>query len=383
LKIVNKLRILRVVKIFSKTFIMKSSGNYIFNPAEKEYVIQLKKGIFRWWWLLILLPLLLLIKCDRNIKFKVLDGTMKSALPGTKVSVQYSQNEVNQKIRLNNQSDMDGIVVFKIDKRPIYKLIYADADDFIVNYEANHPDYKTFISSDKISSLSTGVQQINLYKGGEKVKVITIDSITRKPLQAVEVEAIAESKSHKATTDSLGIAEVADVPLRVGKEIAFYARKENYEVTRKTILFNEQIMGKDIIIPMLSIDKGGMRGERGELNVNLKWATKDDLDLIMIAPCNDTVYFQKKKISCDSLSGVLDVDANIGPQNLLSDPQENIYWTKAPKGQYQVIVLCYKKRTFGKIPFTVTLINKNNKKESKGDLSNQKEYKIVETLNFE
>jgi uncharacterized protein YfaP (DUF2135 family) len=165
--------------------------------------------------------------------------------------------------------------------------------------------------------------------------------------------------------------------------LVLIARKENYEITRKTLIYSDQNKGKEITVAMLSIDKGGMRGERGELNVNLKWATQDDLDLIMIAPCNDTVYFQKKKISCDSLTGILDVDANIGPQNLISDPQENIYWTKAPKGQYQIIVLCYKKRTFGKISFTVTLLNKNNKKEIKGELKDQKEYKLIETLKFE
>ncbi len=121
------------------------------------------------------------------------------------------------------------------------------------------------------------------------------------------------------------------------------------------------------------------QGGRGALKINLKWSTKDDLDLHVIDPDNQEIFFRDKKKMCQGYLGQLDIDANAG-SNLTSTPQENIYWEgKAPLGNYKVKVVYYAQHDNKKeIYYTVSVYPENGEpKTFTGSMHTPKEEKCV------
>ena len=70
-----------------------------------------------------------------------------------------------------------------------------------------------------------------------------------------------------------------------------------------------------------------------DVRFSLIWNNRNDLDLHVIAPSGEEIYFGKKKSRC---RGMLDVDRNVGGQT--RKPVENVRWLKgeAPDGLYRV-----------------------------------------------
>jgi hypothetical protein len=74
----------------------------------------------------------------------------------------------------------------------------------------------------------------------------------------------------------------------------------------------------------------------GDVQLSLLWNNYNDIDLHVICPSGERIFFGHKNSAC---GGELDVDMNAGgPQS--NKPVENIYWPhgQAPQGQYQVYV---------------------------------------------
>jgi uncharacterized protein YegL len=73
----------------------------------------------------------------------------------------------------------------------------------------------------------------------------------------------------------------------------------------------------------------------GDVQVSLIWNNYNDLDLHVICPSDEEIYFAHKKCQC---GGELDVDMNISPES--EAPVENVYWPHggAPQGHYQILV---------------------------------------------
>jgi hypothetical protein len=75
----------------------------------------------------------------------------------------------------------------------------------------------------------------------------------------------------------------------------------------------------------------------GHLRVSLAWEDMNDIDLHVLTPDDETIYFGNTMSSC---GGELDVDANITPTT--NEPVENIVWAAAPRdGVYEVRVHFY------------------------------------------
>ncbi len=74
----------------------------------------------------------------------------------------------------------------------------------------------------------------------------------------------------------------------------------------------------------------------GDVQVSLIWDNYNDLDLHMITPRGENIFFGKRRSRC---RGELDVDMNAG-QGTTREPVENIYWGKgkAPFGKFRVAV---------------------------------------------
>jgi uncharacterized protein YfaP (DUF2135 family) len=87
----------------------------------------------------------------------------------------------------------------------------------------------------------------------------------------------------------------------------------------------------------LRLDREG--AQSGDVQVSLIWDNYNDLDLHVICPCGQKIYFGDKRCRC---GGHLDVDMNVSPTS--QEPVENIYWPRggAPPGRYQVYVNHFK-----------------------------------------
>jgi hypothetical protein len=93
-------------------------------------------------------------------------------------------------------------------------------------------------------------------------------------------------------------------------------------------------------------------GGVGDITITLSWNSMDDLDLMLIEPSGDTIYFKNKR---SRSGGHLDIDMN-ADEHLSRQPIENIYYAEAPrKGRYNVLVHYFKHQAGGsrKVPYEV------------------------------
>jgi len=90
----------------------------------------------------------------------------------------------------------------------------------------------------------------------------------------------------------------------------------------------------------------------GVLRTSLSWFNTDDLDIHVREPNGNHIYYGNK--TSHNSSGCLDVDMNVS--NLVTDPVENVVWTKQrkiPIGNYKVSVHNYSKRNSSDVGFEI------------------------------
>jgi hypothetical protein len=81
--------------------------------------------------------------------------------------------------------------------------------------------------------------------------------------------------------------------------------------------------------------------QSGDVQISLMWNNRNDLDLHVIDPNGEAIFYKHRKARS---GGELDVDMNADPRRGLSDqPVENVYWPAgaAPTGNYKVFVNYY------------------------------------------
>lgn len=81
----------------------------------------------------------------------------------------------------------------------------------------------------------------------------------------------------------------------------------------------------------------------GDVQVLLEWDTYDDVDLHVIDPAGEEIYFGHRR---SRSGGELDIDANAG-SNMMRNPKENVFWPVggAPMGRYKVRVRWFAQNT--------------------------------------
>jgi hypothetical protein len=101
------------------------------------------------------------------------------------------------------------------------------------------------------------------------------------------------------------------------------------------------------------VKKAGGNVANAKLRVSLSWHNYDDLDLHVIEPSGNRIFFNSKVSSYSG--GTLDVDMNAG-MGRTREPVENIAWAKAPPdGVYRVIVNNYSRRETSNVGFVVEI----------------------------
>ena len=100
-----------------------------------------------------------------------------------------------------------------------------------------------------------------------------------------------------------------------------------------------------------------MGAGHGKVNISLGWKTSDDLDLHVVTPNGQEIYYNNR--SADG--GVLDVDMQVS--DIVASPAEHIDFATPPSGKYSVSVVNYTDRTEGAdSPFVVVVEIEGKKK---------------------
>ena len=82
--------------------------------------------------------------------------------------------------------------------------------------------------------------------------------------------------------------------------------------------------------------------ELGALTISLMWHNTDDLDLHVINPNGEHIWYNERKDEC---TGELDVDMNNAQgHDITQEPVENVYWQDPPNGRYEIFVTNYSQK---------------------------------------
>lgn len=123
-----------------------------------------------------------------------------------------------------------------------------------------------------------------------------------------------------------------------------------------------------------------------DIRASLLWNNRNDLDLHVITPSGERIFYGSKKSHC---GGWLDVDMNVSGET--TKPVENIRWSegKAPSGRYQVIVqnFAFHEHSKEPTPYRVELEINGKVRHFTGEISPKGETKgqsdqIVHTFTY-
>lgn len=112
----------------------------------------------------------------------------------------------------------------------------------------------------------------------------------------------------------------------------------------------------------------------GDVQITLRWATTDDLDLAVVDPSGEEAFFGNPQVSS---GGALDVDSNAGCAGTVTNPVENVFWptSGAPSGDYVAKVNFFSRcqSATQEVEFTVTLLVNGNAQNFTGKVSSENE----------
>jgi hypothetical protein len=123
-------------------------------------------------------------------------------------------------------------------------------------------------------------------------------------------------------------------------------------------------------------------GIKGKIEIGLLWHDFNDLDLHVIEPGGDKIFYGRK-VSRRS-AGALDVDRNAGCGFLTNQPVEHIVWssTDLPRGEYKILVhffrSCHSRKPSSN--YTVQLKIGDNIQTFKGSIGSVGQYQHIFTF---
>ncbi|MCB1193002.1 MAG: hypothetical protein KDK90_21330 [Leptospiraceae bacterium] len=130
-----------------------------------------------------------------------------------------------------------------------------------------------------------------------------------------------------------------DIPEDIDSSVIFRELQEKYHVflilPKKS--WEERKADIDAEIKQ-RVEAAGGQYKNVDIRASLIWNNRNDLDVHIIPPSGEEIYYAHKQSAC---GGWLDVDMNVRGET--TKPVENIRWArgKAPKGHYKVFVQNY------------------------------------------
>lgn len=122
----------------------------------------------------------------------------------------------------------------------------------------------------------------------------------------------------------------------------------------------------------------------GEIEVALVWHDKNDLDLHVLDPNGERIFFENKRAVRSE--GWLDIDMNVNLASAVENPVEHIRWphNSVPKGAYQVFVHYYGQHVGqpAQSPFEVGIKIGGRAASFKGTVSREQQLAAVHTFTY-
>ena len=195
----------------------------------------------------------------------------------------------------------------------------------------------------KIDSLSHSIIEM------EEKKAVVIEKF-KSQIETVKAKRLSQSKKENQ------ILELRKSHKQELNRINRAINKQNEEIASLKSDSQSLLDQKDFINAIKNTE---LLGSNGLFRINLKWDTKDDLDLHLILPngvidSQNDIYYSNKQV--EYMGGRCFLDHDAIPANGDLNPQENIIWeNKLPDGEYDVKVKLYSKQSnLSRIPFSVT-----------------------------
>ena len=117
----------------------------------------------------------------------------------------------------------------------------------------------------------------------------------------------------------------------------------------------------------------------GEITVSAIWGTYDDLDLHVITPNGNRIYYGNRTAD----GGTLDVDMNARSYDLTDTPIENIYFPAPQNGHYKVYLRNYRDRTEDETHWIVRVTIGGEVQEFEGDIDTTSTEVLVYEFDYE
>jgi hypothetical protein len=116
----------------------------------------------------------------------------------------------------------------------------------------------------------------------------------------------------------------------------------------------------------------------GAINVRLEWQARADLDLWVIDPCGQKIYYGNRSDTCQGSVGKLDLDNRCS--NLVVGKPENIFWkSNPPAGLYKIVVDYYGDcASAGPVFYTVRYMYKGNTYTKRGTIAENENVSVAE-----
>ena len=389
-----------------------NNGDKIISEENNEtYVLTIKKKHFPWWIFLLLLPLVLLIKCNKDIVVNCQDNR-QNAIPNQSVTLKYQSYFIwNQGFMKNDsvirtaKTDDNGNATFTALPYSVYSYLFFRQEKVKV-YAFNEcfsgsDTTKLFHSTDRIN-LVLGTQTIN-------AKIKLQDITNNQPLSQGKITIIENNQNLNANANG----EIDIKNLNLCSEISLKGSCTGYYDSLVSNIKVKDIAQNNYILRLRPIKKEEpkkeepkkqepkkeepkkeepkkeepkkqepkqeeLKGQNGDLRINLQWYCKADLDLIVKDPCGGLTYYDRKRSTCKNSRGSLDIDANQNatnePWKASTSPQENMFWTNPTEGKYTIAIKCcpfHRQMNLksNKIEFTLTIQDARGRIDKRGSIS--------------
>ena len=361
--------------------------------------VQLKRRSFPIWTLLLLLPLLLLIKCNKTIEVTCIDAENRSTIAGVPVDLEYTSHFVfdngkffpDSLVHRTVVSDENGVAVFDTLRCSVYSYIFYCLSEVKIWATTQCGSGDTLRNFHYVSKTD-----LLIYPECVDLRFKILDRKTGKPIPGAELKYTITQNGVPVTFSVIADSEGKCILPRMGRcsnILMLSVSCQGYS----SVLFNDITCDvpdgtiREIYLDPLqpevpeeeeeeeeeeiTIEPEEMEGEKGDLRINLQWRGKTDLDLLVMDPCGNVIWYNSKSAACSGSTGTLDVDANDiqkGEATATDTPQENIFWTNPTSGQYLIVVRCQKFANYmsmpaqGSVDFVITIEDKHGRHIKRG-----------------